>query len=1131
MARLIRRGIGIGAAPHSVLRPHGARTPVGRFPTLLFACWATIAAAVAGEPLGDPFFESVAGTEAIANGIATALAQDSHGLLWIGSPEGLVRYDGYRFRHFRHDPDDPHSLGHNYVRDLLALDDGRLAVATQGGGLSVYDPLQERFESLRHHADDPASLSSDALLVLARDPDNGVWIGTVSGGLDYWRPGQRSFVHQALRPHDASGIESETVRSLLFDRHGHLWVGTRNGLKRRAAGDRIFERIASDPADPASLHGQYVYALHEGTDGRIWVGTQAHGALWIDPASLSAHRLPLFPEEDGVGHPWVGGFIEIRPGEMWVVTFGAGIDVLDLHSHRIRERLRHDPAVPGTLAMDRVMQPLRDRSGLIWIGTWGSGLQRHNPLAEAFRTLRHSPTRAHGLSDPIVLSALEMEDGSIWLGTGGNGIDILDRHRGVVGGFRPDASKTGTLRDGTVRAMARTADGSVWIGTHQSGLHRHLGGDTFQHYPDILPDQRVRRLLASRAGRLLVGTQAGLVEVDPHGGSATVVTLPDGAPMESPVWSLAEDPAGNLWIGTPTHVLLRRAGQPHAWPLQAADLGTSGTANPVVPSAAADLLVDSHGTLWLIGSNGMMRLRGWQDDKPVFERFVPLGAAEERGYGTSLIEGADGRLWTASHVIDIEAGQIHAFGRADGVDIGNAELGAAATTRDGILLFAGTRGLLMIDPHRFRPWDYQPPLVVTALEVDGRPRPASSMAPALVLAPAERRFRIEFAALDFSDPASLLYAYRLEGLDDQWIPTTSPFRVASYNNLGPGHYVLRVRGSNRAAAWSPHELAIPVHVQPAWWQTRLFLAAVVVAIVAVVAGGVRVRTARIRQRAHELALLVEQRTAELRTAKDSAEAALAELKAAQKQLVASEKMASLGQLVAGVAHEINTPVGIAVTAASHLHDQIRHNEAKLDAGTLREQDILNWRETTREAMRLILGSLERASTLIRSFKQVAVDQSSQQRRRFDLHSFLEEVRFALQPTYRRSPHDFEIECAAGIHMDTYPGALFQIITNLVSNSLAHAFPEDHAGRMQLSASVKDDSVVIHYSDNGSGMPPGVAARAFDPFFTTRRGSGGSGLGLHLVHNLVTQVLGGSIELDSAAGAGTRLNIRIPRVAP
>ena len=296
-------------------------------------------------------------------------------------------------------------------------------------------------------------------------------------------------------------------------------------------------------------------------------------------------------------------------------------------------------------------------------------------------------------------------------------------------------------------------------------------------------------------------------------------------------------------------------------------------------------------------------------------------------------------------------------------------------------------------------------------------------------------------------------------------------------------------------------------------------------------GLLRLRTLRMRQRARELEALVEVRTHELSQAKERAEQALAELKGAQRQLVAAEKMASLGQLVAGVAHEINTPIGIAVTAASHLQDVTREGTSKLSEGRFTRNELGEWKSEIDTSARLVLSSLERAGTLITSFKQVSVDQSSGQRRRFQLNQFLDEVRHALNPTIRRTPHTLEIDCAAGIELDSYPGALFQILTNLINNAIIHAFTPERPGRMRVAARVEDDQLELSFSDDGRGMEASIAARAFDPFFTTRRGSGGSGLGLHVVHNLVTQLLAGQIQLRTEPGQGAEFVMRFPLRTP
>jgi signal transduction histidine kinase/ligand-binding sensor domain-containing protein len=1075
-----------------------------------------------------PYFRSVAGTESIANGIATVVVQDQSGLIWIGTPDGLVRYDGYRFENLRHDPEDPGSLSHDFVRNLLPLDDGRLAVATQGGGLSVLDPSSGRFETHRHDPADPNSVLSDALLVLERQPGGGVWIGTALGGLNYWQPGEPEFAHHPI-PETLVGEEDSTlIRSLLVDRRGDLWVGTRHGLMRRDAETGQFERVASEPGVPGSLHGQYVYSLYEAADGRIWVGTQGHGAVWLDPHTLALQRLPLDPMAGGVGHPWIGGFAEPRAGELWIFTFGAGIDILDLESMVIRERLRHDPAMSGSLAMDRVIQPMIDRSGLLWVGTWGGGLQLYNPRAGAFRALRHSSLRADGPTEPVLLSALEVDTQTIWLGTGGKGIDILDRTRGVIGGYRAEPGQADALQDGTVRALAKTPDGSLWVGTYQAGLHRYMGEGRFQHYPELLPDQRVRRLSVTADGDLLIGTESGLGILDPVTETLVMAQLNDGRTIDAPVWAVVEDRSGHLWVATPGELLLSRSDHDAFHPLVPERVAARAQPPGVVPRGVVDLLSTTDGTLWLIGSGGLMRLAGWRDDLPEFRSYHPEGAATARAYGTSLVEDDVGRLWTAGQMIDPVAGRLYEFGRADGVDVGNFELGAAARTADGNLLFAGTRGLLVIDPAAFEPWDYAPPLVATRLEIDGVAQPLERLSPELVLGASERRFNIEFAALDYSDPETLRYRYRLQGLDEDWIRTQSGFRVASYNNLWPRHYQLQVGGSNRVGQWSPHQLVVPVRVLPAWWQTTWFLAGLLLLTAACLYGGYWVRVRQMRQRARELALQVRQRTAELQSAKDRAERALEDLQEAQQQLVAAEKMASMGQLVAGVAHEINTPIGVAVTAASHLRSQMRTYDAKLQSDRIDPDRVQALTDMVSKASGMIERSLERAGTLIRSFRQLAVDQTSQQRRQIELGEFLnDKVLRALQPLLNKTAHSLVIDCPAEIVVQTSPGALHQVFVSLVENSLMHAFEAQQAGRMTLAVEAGDDRVLLDFRDDGIGMSEEVCRQAFDPFFTTRRGQGRSGLGLHLVHNLVTQVLEGSIELHSQPGKGTRVLIRLP----
>ncbi|NUB09457.1 PAS domain S-box protein, partial [Azospirillum sp. Vi22] len=273
--------------------------------------------------------------------------------------------------------------------------------------------------------------------------------------------------------------------------------------------------------------------------------------------------------------------------------------------------------------------------------------------------------------------------------------------------------------------------------------------------------------------------------------------------------------------------------------------------------------------------------------------------------------------------------------------------------------------------------------------------------------------------------------------------------------------------------------------------------------------------------------------AALRRSRDSAEQALRELKETQASLIQAEKMASLGQLVAGVAHEVNTPIGITITGASQLALQFEDLTRQLAAGAIKKSEFQRFLADGGEMARLILSNSTRAADLVQSFKMVAVDQSSDERRRFELKTYIGELLRSLRPTYKDvGGLDIVVDSPDELELDGYPGALSQILTNLVLNALAHAFTPHHPGRLTIAARLlPQDQVELTVADDGLGIPSDILPKVFDPFFTTRRGNGGSGLGLHIVYNLVTGTLRGTITVHSIPGEGARFTLRFPRVTP
>ena len=252
------------------------------------------------------------------------------------------------------------------------------------------------------------------------------------------------------------------------------------------------------------------------------------------------------------------------------------------------------------------------------------------------------------------------------------------------------------------------------------------------------------------------------------------------------------------------------------------------------------------------------------------------------------------------------------------------------------------------------------------------------------------------------------------------------------------------------------------------------------------------------------------------------------IKQTQKQLIQSEKMAAIGSLVAGVAHEVNTPIGIAVSAASHLEDKTLEFVEKVAAKTLKRSDVDKYTKTAANSSNLILKNLSGAVKIVQGFKQVAVDQTSGKRREFKLKDYIEDVLLSLQPKLKKTKHEVKINCPEDLTLNSFPGAFSQIISNLVMNSLIHSFEGIEIGEMVFEATENkdDESILFTYRDNGKGMSKKELAKIFEPFFTTKRSQGGSGLGMHIVNNLVTQTLGGTITCQSEPQKGITVIIKI-----
>ncbi|MCB1569809.1 MAG: diguanylate cyclase [Xanthomonadales bacterium] len=826
---------------------------------LLTAC----SSAAAAWPNDDRFLRSVDAGEVISGGIVTALVQGPDGLIWIGTQQGLVRYDGYTFERFRFDPDKPDSLAGNYVRSLAFAKDGRLWIGTLGNGVSIYDAAKNAFKNHVHIADGDGSPANDRVDALAADADGGMWIGT-NGGLDYVAPGSNTFVHFA---HGAAGTPNDDrIRSLLIDRRGDLWVGSWSGLNRRRAGSDRFEDLGEADPSGASLHGRNVLRLYEDSAGQVWFGTPEHGGGWIEPDSARVEWLLLADGSDAsLANAWVTGVADAGNGELWMATYGGGVHIIDLATHRIIGHLRHDASLRSSVGSDEIAPLMVDRSGLLWVGTWGAGLQTFNTRNTTFRMIHASKVQANALSLGDVQSVMVARDGIVWVGTAGNGIDLLDMERGVVGGYRVDKGKPGALTNGIVTAMAQSRDGTVWAGTRQGGVFRRdPGQDRFRHYTSEqgLIDNYVHRLLPMPDGSLWIGTSGGLNHFDPVTETFTTVSTEDqpAAPFAEQIDALARDPAGNLWIGGETGLFVLGPGAERLQRIAHDPADPTSLSNDDVNA----MLVDRAGTLWLSTARGFDRLKSWDRSHAVFESISQRVGVPGDSIGTNIMQDKQGRIWADVHaMIDPSDWRLHEFDEADGFRLGVSWIRSYAQLGDGRMLFGGSEGIAVVDADRLQEWHYDPPIVITELSVEGVPlRPANQ-----VELPAETRsFSVGFAALDYSDPKSNRYQFRLDPYDRDWIDTPATRRIATYTHLDPGAYTLKVRGSNRVGDWASQPLSIAIRQQAAWYQAQPFRVAVALAILFAFYLIYRLRVRQLQAQRRALDAKVRERTADLQLA-------------------------------------------------------------------------------------------------------------------------------------------------------------------------------------------------------------------------------------------------------------------------
>ncbi len=797
-------------------------------------------AALAG-PLGaqpatsalEPQFATVP----VPRDVVGSLAQDRQGLIWVGTSDGLARFDGYRLRPIEREGATPVQRNLGWVRSLAAAADGGMWIGTEVNGLARYDPAFDRVRMLGSGSERPTPIRA-----LAEDGAGRVWVGTLGQGLLRFAPKTGHFDTEPLL---VDGQPERRVLALAAGRDGTLWAGHWRGLARRDA-----------------QGGWTQIALPDGAVGVSTLLEDSTGRLWFGSVDGRVGRIEEGGQPQWLAARFKGGLQALAQGQDGTVWAGLtdGIAWLDGASGALIRQLRHNPHLPGGLAGNDVNVLLRDQTGAMWVGGYGVGLQRHHQHpALAVRGPDADPASPLASSD--LRGLLPRRDGLLMVATHSGPVALLDRELHTVGRWPREA-------DTPVDNLAEGPDGSVWLVANGRLERREpRSARLLASWP--LEGGRAHRLLVlpnEAGGEVWVGMQDGLYRLaSPQAARAERVRRADGEPLRGGVHALLVEPGGGLWVGALAGLFRwdgRRLAEVQGAPGEA--LGFP---------AGLGLLRTHDGSLYVdTAVSGLHRLKGYDTQgRARFERISERQGAAGRPFGVNLHEDAQGRVWSQQSVYDPAADRLDELSGSEGPPMGTPRFFADAALPDGRLLFCGSRGLLVVEPLAFMPSHYAPPVVVSSLRRNGQPfQPVADLGGGLKLPAGTRSFAVEFAALDYIDPAKLRYMMRLEGWDTEWTFTDASARFATYGGLQPGHYRLEVYATNHHGVWSNRPLLLDIELRPAWWQTPWAQAAALLALLGAAWGllrwGVARRTVQLARRETALQALVEQRTAELREA-------------------------------------------------------------------------------------------------------------------------------------------------------------------------------------------------------------------------------------------------------------------------
>jgi len=775
--------------------------------------------------------------QGLAQSTVKSIVEDKLGFLWFGTDEGLSRYDGYKIINFKHDPDDPNSLGDKFVNTLLSDSTGKLWIGT-GKGLSRYDFSSERFFNYSHIKTDPDTIGSDIINCLCESEDKRLWIAGNSNILNLYLKGSDKFKSYEI-PCSILQNKKTTILTICEIKNGELWIGTSNsGIIVFHQQKRRFEHLSKLLFDRSDKRYYKIRSIYKDNSGMVWVGTSHHGLfLWNE----QEEKFQKFNLKDG--SKTISSEFEItsicqdKKGRIWFGSFGSGIGIYYPDSRKIILHIFKDEEEN----FNEIRKIYRSNTGILWFGTQGGGVYFHDPDKEALTGHHLFPKVLKNIS---IASVYKSREGFLWIGTSNKGLYGLDNQYNIKYHFSTASKGSYKIHHNQVTALCQDKDGSLWIGTYGQGLYNfNMKTHKTIHYtydpkdPSSISSHYIVCMLTDCLGTLWIGThdgdifKGGLNKFNKQTKTFTrFLHEPDNPQSISynGINCIFEQSPDILWVGTFRGGLNRFDKRKKTFKSYT---NIKGVNTSLSNNCVTSICMDQNKELWVGTLYGLNKMNTEKGD---FKRLLESDGLHDNTVYSVVKEG-DSRLWIGTNTgiskLNIRNFAFVGFTTADGLCNREYNMGAYHISTKGEVFFGGINGVDYIQPKNIKDDPEPPKVVITGLSIYNKLITATNSpylersimeTSRIVLPYTANHLSITFTALNYSLSDKYQYSYRLQGNDREWITKDAGYRFVSYTNLDPGIYTFNVKASNQNGVWNHEGAKLEIRINSPFWLTWWF---------------------------------------------------------------------------------------------------------------------------------------------------------------------------------------------------------------------------------------------------------------------------------------------------------------------